>query len=254
MWGAVAGAALGLVQTGISAAKASQLPDDKQYSVSPELRAAYNMSRRRADEGYSPEEKAAFEQMLARQGTAAKRMFQNVGLAGAGSAAANIMGIDALNQFAANGASIKRQNAGDFYGLAGQMQGVQDQETTRFNNQLNIERQALGEGVQAGISNIQGGFQGIETSMNQQKAMDLYKNYGMDSTTDTTNPNGLMSLSGLFGNNPQAPQKNNYGFTPNFKPNQTFSSLYGGQPQQPQYSILQGYSPNTFSTFWGQGN
>jgi hypothetical protein len=250
MWGAAAGAAIGLIQTGISAAKASQLPDDKQYSVSPELRAAYNMSRQRAGEE-DPEERARFEQMLARQGTAAKRMLQNVGLSGAGSAAANIMGIDALNDYAVNSSRIQDERRRDFYGLAGQVDQVQQTETSRFNNQLNMARTALGQGVQAGISNIQGGLQGIETSMNQQKAMDLYKNYGMGNTNGATNPSGGMGLSSLFGGGAQAPQQNTYGFTPNFQPNQTFSNLYGGQPQQPQYGYGQGYSPNTFSTLWG---
>jgi hypothetical protein len=89
------------------------------------------------------------------------------------------------------------------------MQGVQDQETTRFNNQLNMERQALGQATQAGISNMQGGLQGIETSMNQQKAMDLYKNYGIGNNPNgVTNPSGGMGLSSLFGGG-ESPYANN---------------------------------------------
>lgn len=176
---ALAGLAMGAIQTGISAAKASKLGSDKKYTVSPEMQNAYNMARRRADEGYSAEEKANFEQMLARQGTAAKRMFQNAGLAGAGTAASNIMGIDALNQFAANGASIRRQNAGDLYSMAGKMQGVQDAETQRYNNQLNMERQALGGATQAGIGNMMGAVGNAQKFMGQQQAMEMYKNYGM---------------------------------------------------------------------------
>ena len=103
MYAALAQMGIGAIQAGISASKAANLPDPKKHVVGPEMRLAYNMARRRADEGYSPEERAQFEQMLARQGTSAKRMMQNVGLAGVGSAAANIMGIDALNQFAAKG-------------------------------------------------------------------------------------------------------------------------------------------------------
>jgi len=175
---AIAGIAMGAIQAGISASKASQLPDDQKYTVSPELQAAYAMSRRRADEGFSPEERAAFEQMLARQGTAARQMFQNVGLAGAGSAAANIMGVDALNQFAADGASIKRKNAGDFYGLAGQMQSVQDKETGRFNQQLNMESQALGQATQAGIGNMMGAAQSYQDFQTDQQAIAAYKEGG----------------------------------------------------------------------------
>ena len=178
-WMAVAQLGIGAVQSAISSSQSSNLPVPKQYTVSPELRTAYNMARRRADEGYSPEEKSAFEQMLARQGTAAKEMFRNVGLAGAGSAAANIMGTDALNQFAAQGAGIRRQNAGDFYGLANQVQGVSNMETGRFNEQLRAEEQALGSATQAGIGNMFGGFNSGMNFAQNEKAISAYQGMGV---------------------------------------------------------------------------
>lgn len=177
-YAAIAQAGIGLIQSGISAAKASQLPDPKQYTVGPEMKLAYNMSRRRADEGYSAEEKAAFEQMLARQGTAAKRMLQNVGLSGVGSAAANIMGVDALNQFAAQGANIRRQNFGQFANMAGQVQGVQNMETGRFNEQLRAEETALGQATQAGIGNVFGGLQSGMNFMQNEQAIGAYAGMG----------------------------------------------------------------------------
>ena len=179
-WASLLQAGVGAIQTGVSAAKAANLPDPKEYSVSPELRTAYNMARRRADEGYSPEEKSAFEQMLARQGTAAKEMFRNVGLAGAGSAAANIMGTDALNQFAAQGAGIRRQNAGDFYGLANQVQGVNNMETGRFNEQLRAEEQALGQATQSGIGNMFGGFNSGMNFMQTESAINAWDKIGKE--------------------------------------------------------------------------
>jgi hypothetical protein len=175
---AAAQGVIGLIQTGISAAKAANLPDPKQYTVGPEMRLAYNMSRRRADEGYSAEEKAAFEQMLARQGTAAKRMLQNVGLSGVGSAAANIMGIDAMNQFAAQGSNIRRQNFGQFASMAGQIQGVQNMEIGRFNEQLRAEETALGQATQAGIGNMFGGMQSGQNFMQNERAMEAYAKTG----------------------------------------------------------------------------
>lgn len=202
-YAAIAQVGIGLIQSGISAAKASQLPDDQKYTVGPEMRLAYNMSRRRADEGYSAEEKAAFEQMLARQGTAAKRMLQNVGLSGVGSAAANIMGVDALNQFAAQNANIRRQNFGQFANMAGQVQGVQNMETGRFNQQLNMERQALGQGVQSGIGNIFGGINAAQNFGQTQQATDIYKNMGQGGQTGAESPFGSAvggaQAGGLFG-------------------------------------------------------
>ena len=88
-YAALAQTAIGAFQTGMSLAEAGNIPANSKHKVGPEMRLAYNMARRRADEGYSPEERAQFEQMLARQGTSAKRILQNQGLAGVGSAAAN---------------------------------------------------------------------------------------------------------------------------------------------------------------------
>jgi hypothetical protein len=250
---AIAGLAMGGIQAAISASKASNLPKDRPYTVSPELRAAYTMARRRADEGYTPEERASFEQMLARQGTAAKQMFRNMGMAGAGSAAANIMGIDALNQFAATGAGIRRQNEGAFYGLAGQMQGVQDQETGRFNQQLNMERQALGQGMQAGIGNIMGAVGNAQQFMGQQQAIDLYKNMGAGGSGS----GGGMGLSKLLGG---LSQGGGSGMDFPFQPMQQSPQVnWGGfrqgmmqpQPQQNMYGFNPGFAPRTFSNLFG---
>jgi len=238
---AIAGLAMGAIQAGVSASKASKLPENRPYTVSPELKAAYTMARRRADEGYTPEERANFEQMLARQGTAAKQMFRNMGLAGAGSAAANIMGTDALNQFAATGAGIRRQNEGAFYGLAGQMQGVQDQETGRFNQQLNMERQALGQGMQAGIGNMMGAVGNFQQFQGQQQAIDMYKNMG------TGGSGGGMGLGGLMGG---LPQGGGMGMQQGpWAPN---SFQYQQQPQQQgMYGFNPGFAPSTFSNLFG---
>lgn len=215
---------IGAIQTGISAAKAANLPDDKKYTVGPEMRLAYNMSRRRADEGYSPEEKAAFEQMLARQGTAAKRMLQNVGLSGVGSAAANIMGVDAMNQFAAQGANIRRQNFGQFANMAGQVQGVQNMETGRFNQQLNMERQALGQGIQSGIGNMFGGINAAQNFGQTNQAMDIWKNMGQGGQDAGVTGAG----SPFAGQLPQAPTGTVQGFDANGFPVSTAPQGMGG--------------------------
>ena len=198
MYAALAQMGIGAIQAGISASKAANLPDPKKHVVGPEMRLAYNMARRRADEGYSPEERAQFEQMLARQGTSAKRMMQNVGLAGVGSAAANIMGIDALNQFAAKGADIKRQNFGQFAGLAGQVQGIQDMEVGRFNQQLNMESQALGQATSSGIGNMFGGLNAAQNFGQQNKVIDAWNNMGQNNTNINTNAPSQNQI-GAFG-------------------------------------------------------
>lgn len=184
MYAAAAQGLLGLVQTAVSASQASKLPQDKKYEPSEELKLAYNMARRRADEGYSPEEKAAFEQALARQGTATKTMLQNVGLAGVGSAAESIMGIDALNRFSAEGANVRRQNFGQFAGLASQIQDIDNMEISRSNQQLNMQRQALGQATQAGLSNMLGAVNAGQNYYKTDKAMDIYQNMGQQNTQE----------------------------------------------------------------------
>ncbi len=159
-------AGMGIAQTAIAASKASKLGDDQKFSVSPELRGVYNKALQRSEQGYSPAEKAAFQQQLARNATSANRMFQNVGMSGIGRAATNIMGADATNQFAAQGANIRRQNFGDLASAANRIQGVQDAETQRHNTQLNMQRQALGGAMQSGLSNVMGG---INTGINAQQ-------------------------------------------------------------------------------------
>lgn len=182
----VAQMGLGAVQSIISASKASQLPEPQQYSVSPELRSAYNEAKARSQQGYAPAERAAFEQMLARQATASRQMFRNVGMSGAGAAAANIMSTDALNQFAAGSEAVRRQNFGQYAGLASEIQQQKNLEVGRQNQRLMAEEQALGGGIQAGISNI---FQGLNTGQNinwMNMAREMYA--GADGTGGAQSP------------------------------------------------------------------
>lgn len=241
---ALAQMGIGAIQTGVAASKASKLDSPQKYTVSPEMRLAYNMARTRADEGFSPEEKAAFEQQLARGGTAARRTLQNVGLAGVGSAAANIMGIDAMNQFAATGANIRRQNFGQFANLANQVQGVQNMETNRFNQRLLQEEQALGGAMQSGIGNMFGGLNaGMNFGQNEQ-AIDAWKGMGQGGATATpqqtpTRFNSPMSNWGGFNYNQPSTmsgQQPNYGF--------------GQQTPQPFGSQGFGLAPN-WNQIWG---
>lgn len=191
-------AVTGLIQTAISASRASQLREPNGYTVSPELMSYYNMARRRADEGYSAEERAAFEQQLARQGTAANRMFQNMGLAGAGSAAASIMGIDALNQFAANDANIRRQNFSLLGQVAGDIQSVKNMETSRAQQQYNLESQALGQGIQAGIGNIMGAVNFAQNASQYDKAASMYS-ATQPQTSQPTSPQTPPANTNIFG-------------------------------------------------------
>lgn len=173
-WLAAIPAVTGILQTAISASKAGQMKAPRTNPISPEMQTYFNMARKRADEGNAPEEVAAFNQMLSRQGTAAKNMLQNVGLAGVGSAAANIMGIDAINKFAAQGAENRRQNFSLFGQAVQGMQSAREGERQRQWNQYNLESQALGQGIQAGIGNMMGAVNFAQNQINFDKASALY--------------------------------------------------------------------------------
>lgn len=169
---------IGAIQTGISAAKAANLPEPQKFTAGPEQTQAFGEARARRNEGYSLAETKNFEQILARQATASKQMFRNLGMSGAGAAASGIMSIDAMNDFAARGAQIRRDNFGQYLDAAKGMQDIRNMETNRFNQQLMAESQALGGGIQAGISNM---FQGLNTGQDvnyMNKAAEMYSNAG----------------------------------------------------------------------------
>jgi len=233
IWAAAIPAVTGLLQTAISAGKADQMKAPSTNPISPEMQTFFDMARRRADEGNSPEEEAAFNQMLARQGTATKNMLQNVGLAGVGSAAANIMGIDAINKFAAQGAENRRQNFGIFGQAAQGMQSARENERQRQWNQYNLESQALGQGIQAGIGNMMGAVNFAQNQANFDKASALY---GMGNTGGGNVPSGtgggMGSLLQYAINEP--PVTDTTGGVPfagaqgfQFPQNSTFNQTYG---------------------------
>ena len=60
-------AGMGLFQTISSSQAARNLPDRQTFQVSPEMRRAEEMALRRAEQGMSAAERAAFEQGMARR-------------------------------------------------------------------------------------------------------------------------------------------------------------------------------------------
>ena len=91
----------GLAQTIAASEAAKKLPEAQQYTPSPQMRRAEEMALRRAEQGMSAAERAAFEQGMARRTGAAERAMRNIGLAGVAQGVSNIFNIDAMNQFAA---------------------------------------------------------------------------------------------------------------------------------------------------------
>jgi hypothetical protein len=59
-----------------------------------------------------------------------------------------------LNQLEAQNQAIKRQSLGQYASLAGQMQSIQNQNISSFNQMLYAQQQALGQSARAGFSNL----------------------------------------------------------------------------------------------------
>jgi len=182
--GAVVSAGMGIYQA-VSASKAAKnLPDEQKYEPTPQMKRAEEMALRRAEQGMSTAERAAFEQGMARRTSAANRAMRNIGMSGVAQGVSNIFNIDAMNQFSAQSEAERRKGEAMYAGIAGQMQGIQDRETSSFNQMLQQQRTALGQAAASGMKNIAGAAGMAAQSYNTNKLAEAYANSG-----DTINYN-----------------------------------------------------------------
>ena len=182
--GAVVQGVTGIAQTIAASEAAKKLPEAQQYTPSPQMRRAEDMALRRAEQGMSAAERAAFEQGMARRTGAAERAMRNIGLAGVAQGVSNIFNIDAMNQFAAQSEAERRRGEQMYAGIAGQMQAIQDMETSSFNQMLQQQRTALGGAAASGMKNITGAFGMAAQAYNTNKLAEAYAKSG-----DTINYN-----------------------------------------------------------------
>ena len=176
--GAVVQGVTGIAQTIAASEAAKKLPEAQQYTPSPQMRRAEDMALRRAEQGMSAAERAAFEQGMARRTGAAERAMRNIGLAGVAQGVSNIFNIDAMNQFAAQSEAERRRGEQMYAGIAGQMQAIQDMETSSFNQMLQQQRTALGGAAASGMKNITGAFGTAAQAYNTKKLADAYASSG----------------------------------------------------------------------------
>jgi hypothetical protein len=156
-------AGMGLFQRISASQAAKNLPDRQTFQVSPEMRRSEEMALRRAEQGMSAAERAAFEQGMARRTGAAERAMRNLGMSGVASGISNIFNIDAMNQMAAQSESMRRAGEQQYASIAGQIQNIADQETRSFNDMLLRQQMALGQAGASGMKNITGGLMNLAT-------------------------------------------------------------------------------------------
>lgn len=259
---------MGLIQAGVGIAQTiiaanQETTPMKRYITAPESKVAGQMALRTAQEGASREDRAQFNLDLARRDAATMQMFKNSGLTSAGTAATNIMGIDAINQFAARNSDIKRQGEAAYTNWAQNVQNTSDKNVAQ-NNQLAImEAQAKGGAIQAGIGNIVGGINTGSNAMLASKSIDTYGKIAENAKSDMSSTLTPTRIGGYGGGNYPA-QFQSQTPAPAYQPSQNFSknfpnalgqvpSAINGVPNPYAQFMFPGGQPAYQSSFGSQG-
>jgi hypothetical protein len=171
--GAVVQGVLGGVQMGIAMDELSKLPSAKTFSSATDLETATSMARRAAQQGMTPQERAAAEQAIGTAQSRTQRAMEQRGLGNLAAAVSQIRTTEALNQLEAQNQAIKRQSLGQYASLAGQMQSIQNQNIQSFNQMLYQQQVALGQAAKAGFSNLTMGLgESIASAVEGQDKVD----------------------------------------------------------------------------------
>lgn len=143
-----------------------------EYSQGPELTQAYQQAQAMSQRGYMSEEKAAFQQQLARTQTGQSRSALDMTGGQMGGAINSVLQANqtgAINQFAADDAGLRRENIRHAGGLA---QAVQQQQNLQQQNKIqrrNMLESAYGQSSATGQENIVNAFTGAAST-----AMSMY--------------------------------------------------------------------------------
>ena len=164
---------MGGIQMGISMDQLSKLPSAKTFSPATDLETATSMARRAAQQGMTPQERAAAEQAIGTAQSRTQRAMEQRGLGNLAAAVSQIRTTEALNQLEAQNQAIKRQSLGQYASLAGQMQSIQNQNIQSFNQMLYQQQVALGQAAKAGFSNLTMGLgESIASAVEGQDKVD----------------------------------------------------------------------------------
>ena len=146
---------------GVAMDQLSKLPSAKTFSPATDLETATSMARRAAQQGMTPQERAAAEQAIGTAQSRTQRAMEQRGLGNLAAAVSQIRTTEAINQLEAQNQAIKRQSLGQYASLAGQMQAIENQNVQSFNQMLFAQQQALGQAAKAGfLTRLSCGFIG----------------------------------------------------------------------------------------------
>jgi hypothetical protein len=231
--GAIVQGVSGAIQMGISMDQLSKLPSAKTFSPATDLETATSMARRAAQQGMTPQERAAAEQAIGTAQSRTQRAMEQRGLGNLAAAVSQIRTTEAMNQLEAQNQAIKRQSLGQYASLAGQMQSIQNQNIQSFNQMLYAQQQALGQAAQAGFKNLAGTGATIAEAIEGKQAVE-------DKTFEGT-PGGKVTTGqmGVTDTTTQQPVQTDY--ISGYQAPSTFSSMQDaslGQFQTKDFSNL----------------
>ena len=170
--GAIVQGVSGAIQMGVSMDQLSKLPSAQTFSPATDLETATSMARRAAQQGMTPQERAAAEQAIGTAQSRTQRAMEQRGLGNLAAAVSQIRTTEAFNQLEAQNQNIKRQSLGQYANLAGQMQSIQNQNIQSFNQMLYAQQQALGQAAQAGLKNLAGTGATIAEAIEGKEGLD----------------------------------------------------------------------------------
>ena len=180
--GAVVGAVTGIAQM-VGAAN-TEIEEDKEFKPTPQMRGAERMAERRAKEGLSPTERALYENRQAGRSASAERNLRNLGMGQFAPSVKAMYDVEGSAQIAALSEQEKRRGEQQYTAIAGQMQGIQDRQTSSFNQMLQQQRQAVGSAFASGAQNLTSAIGTAASAANTNKLAAAYENSG-----DTVNIN-----------------------------------------------------------------
>lgn len=132
-----------------------------EYSISPELQNSYGRAEAMANQGFAPEEKAAFQQGVGRQQAGAFRSAVDMSggnLSSAVGAALKAQNIGVQSNFAAQGASLRKDNMRYADEMGSRIQAQKNIMTeAKIQRRQSLEA-AYGQAKQQGIENFTGGL------------------------------------------------------------------------------------------------
>ena len=244
--GAIVQGVSGGIQMGVAMDQLSKLPSAKTFSPATDLETATSMARRAAQQGMTPQERAAAEQAIGTAQSRTQRAMEQRGLGNLAAAVSQIRTTEALNQLEAQNQAIKRQSLGQYASLAGQMQSIQNQNISSFNQMLYAQQQALGQAAQAGFKNLAGTGATIAEAIEGKQAVE-------DKTFEgTTGGQVTTGQMGVTDTTSQQPVQTDY--ISGYQAPSTFSSMQGtslGQFQDVSNVGQNLYSPSSQITMSG---